>query len=89
MHVGVGFVGGGDVVFGDGEDEVHVQHIAIPLNGLFGVFAAIGNVVNLVYFHGVLRLFAAEIPEKRCKCNEIVSHAQSMHNPYTTRAYAI
>ncbi len=55
MHVGIGFVSGGHVVFGDGEDEIHSQHVAIPFHGFFRILAAIGDVVDLFDFHDVLR----------------------------------
>ena len=48
VHVGVGFVGRGHLVLGDGQDEVHVEVLHVPLDRLFCVLAAIGDVVDLV-----------------------------------------
>ena len=40
------------MVFGDGEYEVHAQVLLVPLDGLFRVLAAVGNVVNAADVHG-------------------------------------
>ena len=36
---------------GNGQDKVHVQVFGVPLDGFFGVFAAVSGVVNSAYFH--------------------------------------
>jgi hypothetical protein len=40
-------------VFGDGQDEIHVQVLDVPLDGLLRVDAAVGDVVDLLDFHAV------------------------------------
>ena len=54
VHVGVGRVRGRHLVFGDGEHELHVQVLDIPIYGFLGVLAAVRNVVNFVDLHGYL-----------------------------------
>jgi hypothetical protein len=51
VHVRVGCFGGGHQVFSNGQDKVHVQVFRVPLNGFFGVFAAVSSVVNSADFH--------------------------------------
>lgn len=48
MHKGVGLVGRGDLFLGDGQDEVHVQHLGVKLDFFLGMLAAIDDMVNLV-----------------------------------------
>jgi hypothetical protein len=52
MHIGIRLLGGGDFVFGNGQNEVHVQVFLIPLNRLLGILAAIGYMVDLLDFDG-------------------------------------
>jgi hypothetical protein len=59
VHVRVRRLGGWHFVFGDGQDEVHVQVFHVPLDGFFRVFAAVGDVVNLLDFHRCLQLDSA------------------------------
>ena len=54
VHVGVGLMRRGHLVFGDGKHEVHFQVLDVPVHGFFGVFAAVGNVVNFLNQHGNL-----------------------------------
>ena len=51
VHVGVGCFGGRHQVFGNGQHKIHVQVFGVPLDGFFGVFAAIGGMVNFADFH--------------------------------------
>ena len=53
VHVGVGRMGGGHLVFGNGQHEAHVQVFHIPLDGFFGVFATISGMVNFANFHDI------------------------------------
>ena len=46
MHVGVGFFGGGNFIFSDGELEIHVEYALVELDGFFGVVTSIGNVMD-------------------------------------------
>ncbi len=48
VHVWIGRAGGGHLVLGDGELELHAQHIAVELDRLLGVLAAVGDVVDAV-----------------------------------------
>jgi hypothetical protein len=50
VHVGVGRFGGRHLVFGDGQHEVHVEVLDVPLDGFLGVLAAVGHVVDAVDF---------------------------------------
>jgi hypothetical protein len=50
VHVGVGCVRGRHLVLGDGQHELHVQ-VRVPLDGLLGVLAAVGDVVDLGDLH--------------------------------------
>jgi len=54
VHVGVWRLGGRHFVFGNGQHELHVQVLDVPVHGFFGVFAAVGNVVNFLNQHGNL-----------------------------------
>ena len=51
VHVRVGFFGRWHFVFGNGEDKVHVQVFAIPLDGFFCVDAAVSDVVKFLDLH--------------------------------------
>src|SRR5690606_24879971 len=51
MHVRVWFAGGRHPVLGDGGDKRHVKVFAVPLDGLLGVAAAVGDVVDLFDWH--------------------------------------
>ena len=51
VHVGVSLAGRRHLVLGDGEDEIHAQVPAIPLDGLVGVDAAVGHMVNFPDTH--------------------------------------
>ncbi|GAO22788.1 hypothetical protein ALISP_2608 [Alicycliphilus sp. B1] len=48
VHVGVGLLGRGHLVFGDGEDEIRVQVLLVPLDGCFSVLAAVSDVVDAI-----------------------------------------
>jgi len=52
VHVGIGLFGGRHLVFGNRQDEAHVEVLLVPLHGLLGVLAAVGDVVNLFDLHG-------------------------------------
>jgi hypothetical protein len=60
VHVGVGRFGGGHLVFGNGQHEVHAQVLDVPLHGFFGVFAAVGDVVDALGCLMVCLLVAAQ-----------------------------
>jgi hypothetical protein len=51
VHVGIGRLGGRHLVFGNGQHEVHVQVLDVPLDGFLGVLAAVGDVVNAFDLH--------------------------------------
>jgi hypothetical protein len=48
VHVRIGRLGRGHLVFGYGQHETHAQVLFVPLHRLFGVLAAVGHVVNLL-----------------------------------------
>ena len=48
VHVGVGLLGGGHLVFGNGEDEIGIEVLLVPLHGFLRVFAAVSDMVNAV-----------------------------------------
>jgi hypothetical protein len=53
VHVGIGLFGRWNLVFGDGEHEIHVQVLAVPFDGFLGILAAIGDVMNFLnLYHG-------------------------------------
>ena len=54
VHVGIGLLGGGNQILGDGQHEVHAQHFLVPEHGFLRVATAIRNVVNAIYLHGHL-----------------------------------
>ena len=51
VHVRIGCFGRWHQVFGNGQHKIHVQVFGVPLDGFFGVFAAVSGVVNSAYFH--------------------------------------
>ncbi len=53
VHVRVGRFGGGHFVFGNGQHEFHVQVLLVPLDGFFGVFAAVGDMMNFLNEHDI------------------------------------
>ena len=52
MHVRVGFFGGRDLVLGDGEHEAHLQDALVERDGLLGVPAPVGDVVDALELDG-------------------------------------
>ena len=52
----------------DRENEIHVEHFAVPLNGLFGVTATVGDVMDLFDFHETF-LFCVGMSHEGCFCN--------------------
>ena len=56
------------MVFSDREDEIHVEHFAVPLNSLFGVTAAVGDVMDLFDFHETF-LFYVGMSHEGYFCN--------------------
>ena len=51
VHIRVRRLGRWHFVFGNGQHEIHVQVFHVPVHGLLGVAAAIGDVVDLLDFH--------------------------------------
>ena len=51
MHVRVRRLGRRHLVLGDGEHEVHLQHLSVPEHGLLGVTTAVGDVMDAVDLH--------------------------------------
>ena len=46
VHVGVGLAGRRHAVLGDGEHEVHAEHVAVELDRLARVAAAVGDMMD-------------------------------------------
>jgi hypothetical protein len=46
---------GRHLVFGDGQQELHVQVLDVPLHGFLGVLATVGDVVDLGDLHVCLQ----------------------------------
>ena len=43
-------LGGGHQIFGDGQNESHLQHVPVPEHGFPGCLAAVGQAVNAIDF---------------------------------------
>src|SRR5450631_1121481 len=56
VHVGVWLLRGGNLVLGNGQDETHVQVLAVPLDSFFGVTTTVSNVMDFLDLHVYLRL---------------------------------
>ena len=53
VHVRIVLAGRGYVILGKSSGVVHAEHPAVPLDGLLGVFAAIGGVMDSAEGNGV------------------------------------
>ena len=63
VHVGIGFMRGRHMIFGNRQHELHVQVLDIPVDGFLGVLAAVGDVVDALdeAVGGIVNVDLAEV----------------------------